>query len=299
MSGAGKTAVYRIERVIGNNFVCSKDDKGREIIIRGLGIGFRKQPGDLIPPQKIEKVYALPDAESSGKLRQLISEIPEQHIAVSTEIIEDSERMLGRGLSQNIYLTLTDHISFAIERFRKGIQYPNNLLWEIRNFYAAEYALGQHALDIIEQRLGIRLPEDEAGFIALHIVNAELESGMSDMVRITEFIRETLKVVEQYYAVQLDEQSIDYGRFITHLKFLGQRIFKKKTLAESKDTFWDEMVRKRYQQDYACALQIGEQVHKQFDLVLSGEELVFLTIHLHRLSGSTNDEADRSIHTTI
>ena len=32
--------VYRISRVIGNNFVCTVDDGGKEIILRGLGIGF-------------------------------------------------------------------------------------------------------------------------------------------------------------------------------------------------------------------------------------------------------------------
>ena len=46
---------YRISRVIGNNFVCITDADGREVILRGLGIGFKKQPGDLVPAQKIEK----------------------------------------------------------------------------------------------------------------------------------------------------------------------------------------------------------------------------------------------------
>lgn len=284
MSGQGEAA-YRITRVIGNNFVCSKDEKGNEIILRGLGIGFHGKPGDRVPAEKVEKVYALPDKEAGGKLMQLIREIPEEHLAVSTEIIEQSESSLGRALSQNIYLTLTDHISFAIKRFENGLAYPNNLLWEIRSFYPAEFELGKQALTLIEQRLNVRLPEDEAGFIALHIVNAQLESGMSDMVRITEFIREALTIVEGYYNLTVDEQSIDYGRFITHLKFLGQRIFKKKVLAESKDNFWNEMVQKRYPHDFACAEQIGARVYELFSIPLSREELVFLTIHLHRLSG--------------
>ena len=38
--------VYRISRVIGNNFVCTVDDGGTEIILRGLGIGFTKHAGD-------------------------------------------------------------------------------------------------------------------------------------------------------------------------------------------------------------------------------------------------------------
>ena len=38
--------------------------------------------------------------------------------------------------------------------------------------------MGLHALEIIKDKLGIELPEDEAGFFALHIVNAELDGNM-------------------------------------------------------------------------------------------------------------------------
>lgn len=289
MTMQGGKFVYRIVRAISNNFVCSRDESGKEVVLRGLGIGFRKQPGDLVPSNKIEKIYALSDAESSSRLVELIGEIPEEHIAVSTEIIEHAEQRLGRALSEKIYITLTDHISFAIERYHKGIQYPNNLLWEIRNFYPSEYALGVDALSIIRERLGVVLSEDEAGFIALHIVNAQLESGMSDMVRITEFIREALTIAEQYYGMSLDEQSIDCGRFITHLKFLGQRIFKKKTLPDSADSFLSDMIRKRYAHDFECAQKIGDRVHELFQIILSDEELTFLTIHLHRLSAADSE----------
>ena len=38
------SGTYRISRVIGNNFVCTVDETGREVILRGLGIGFKKKP---------------------------------------------------------------------------------------------------------------------------------------------------------------------------------------------------------------------------------------------------------------
>ena len=124
--------------------------------------------------------------------------------------------------------------------------------------------------------------------IADAYLNAELGSGMPDMIKITEFIRETLAIVEAYYSFTLDEQSIDCGRFITHLKFLGQRIFKKKTLP-TEDSFLGDMIRKRYAHDFDCARKIGERVQELFQIVLSDEELVFLTIHLHRLSTHDNE----------
>lgn len=274
---------YRISRVIGNNFVCASDADGREIILRGLGIGFKKKPGDLVPQHKVEKIYALRDPEKSSRLMELLSDVPPEFLEVSSEIIETAEQTLGRRLSENIYITLTDHICFAVERLRSGVEYPNQLLWEINHFYPGESALGKQAVDLIEQRLGYRLPPDEAGFIALHIVNAEIDGRMSDMVRITEVIRKIIEIVQEYYGTTLDETSLDFGRFITHLKFLGQRIMQRQYTAESDEEFQLMMVR-RYPHDYRCAEQVRAHLQTAFGIKLPAEELTFLTIHLHRLA---------------
>lgn len=274
---------YRISRVIGNNFVCAADETGCEVILRGLGIGFKKKPGDLVPVQSVEKVYALRDPEQSTRLQQLLADVPPEFLEVSTEIIEMAEQRIGRRLSENVYITLTDHISFAVERLKSGVEYPNHLLWEITNFYPAEFAVGLQAVEIVAARLGYRLPRDEAGFIALHIVNAEIDGKMADMVRITEMIRRIVAEVQAYYGVTLDEQSLDYGRFLTHLKFLGQRITQHR-YAPADDVDFTNMIVRRYQHDFHCAERISAALREAFAVQLPPEEMTFLTIHLHRLA---------------
>ena len=283
MTPADMQQPCRISRVIGNNFVCVTDADGREVILRGLGIGFKKKPGDLVPPNRIEKIYDLRDPEKSTRLMELLADVPPEFLDVSTEIIEAAQQAIGRRLSENIYITLTDHICFAVERLRTGVDYPNQLLWEITNFYPGEFAVGCRALDIIEQRLGYRLSQDEAGFIALHIVNAEIDGKMSDMVRITELIRRITATVQDYYGVKLDEHSLDYGRFITHLKFLGQRITQNKYTHED-DTVFQSMIVRRFGHDYRCAERIRDDLRQAFGIGLPPEEMTFLTIHLHRLA---------------
>lgn len=279
---SGAIGSYRIRHVISNNFV-SVLDEGQEIILRGLGIGFRKQPGDLVPASRVEKIYALRDPEKSSRLLQLMADVPSEFLDVSTAIIEQAETALGGRLSENIYITLTDHICFAVERLRSGAAYPNHLLWEIQSYYPAEFALGQKALDCIEEQLGFRLSEDEAGFIALHIVNAEINGKMSDMVRITEIVSRIIEIVQAYYGVRLDQRSLDYGRFLTHLKFLGQRITQNKYTAE-RDTEFQGMLARRYPEAYHCAERIRDGLLEPFGIALPAEELTFLTIHLHRLA---------------
>lgn len=52
----------------------------------------------------------------------------------------------------------------SIDRFQDGVTEKNVLLWDIRRFYKDEYQVGLWALDLIEDKCKVRLPEDEAGF---------------------------------------------------------------------------------------------------------------------------------------
>ncbi len=278
--------MHKIVRVIGNNFVISKDTDEKEIIVRGLGIGFNKSKGDIIPEEKIEKIYRMDTPRQINHLTELVENMPLDYIAVCTEIIENAQLNLGKKFSQNIYITLTDHICFALERTKTGLEYKNEMLWEIKNFYPAEFAQGKQAIAIIKDKLGAKLSEDEAGFIALHMVNAELETGIGDMVSITKMIQGIIEIIEGQYKISLNQESLDYGRFITHLKFLGQRIFKNQTMQEDDSDFAlmiRKLVQEKYPKDFLCAKRIQSYIQGNFGHLLSNEEMFFLMTHLGKL----------------
>lgn len=275
--------MYKITKVINNNFVSSMNENKEEIILRGPGIGFQKKANDVVNEEKIEKIYSMSSKTTLNKLQSLVDNIPLDHIQVCTEIIEEVKKKLKKKLNDNIYITLTDHLSFAIERQRLQLEYKNALLWEIKKFYHLEYQLGLHALDIIEEKLGIRLIEDEAGFIALHIVNAELDTQMGDMMQITTLIHEILDITKEYYQMEFDDESLHYERFITHLKYFGQRLFQNKSVKDE-DFNLQKMIKSSYNEDYQCAERINEYINKKFHRELTGEEMMFLTIHLKRIN---------------
>ncbi len=274
--------MYKITKVINNNIVCSADEKGQEVILRGRGIGFQKKKGETIPEDKVEKIYTMADSKRLGKLEQLLEEIPLEYVELSTEVIEYAKRVLQKRLSENIYITLTDHISFAISRKNENLEYKNVMLPEIKRFYGQEYEIGKYALELVKKRLGIRLVEDEAGFIALHVVNAELETNMSDMYQITELIRDIFEIIRVHYGRSYNPDSLDYERFVTHLKYFSQRLFNN-TIVKTDDGVLQDMIRVHYTQDYNCALKIKSFVQAKYKKVISDEEVTFLTIHLHRL----------------
>ncbi|MDF2588875.1 MAG: transcriptional antiterminator, BglG family [Anaerocolumna sp.] len=275
--------MYKINKIINNNFVCSINENREELIVRGSGIGFQKKIGDFVEEAKIEKVYRMSSETTRNKLQTLVSNIPLEHVEVCTEIIDDIKKNLKKKLNDNIYITLTDHLSFAIERKGMNLEYKNALLWEIKKFYHLEYQMGLHALDVINKRLGIRLIEDEAGFIALHIVNAQLDTDMSDMMKITKLIQDIIEITKNYYQIELNEESLHYERFITHLKYFGQRLFNNKSVKDD-DFQLQHMIKTNYSKDYQCAELISKYIKDKFNRDLTGEEMMFITIHLKRIT---------------
>lgn len=273
----------KIDKIINNNLIRTFDNNGKEVLVMGCGLGFQKKIGDTVDQSKIEKIYAIENKSDSNKLMTLLSEIPLEYIQVSNEIISYAKYSLGKRLNDNIYISLTDHISFAIERYKQGLNFNNALLWEIKRFYNHEFLIGKEALAIIKKRLNIELPEDEAASIALHIVNAQLNSrDMNDTLDITKLIQNILNIVKFHFNIELDEYSLHYERFITHLKFFAQRMLSGKVM-KSDDTNFCEMIKDQYKDAYLCAEKVKKYIQKEFNHEISDEEMMYLTVHIKRI----------------
>ena len=147
----------KIKKILNNNAALAVDDKGNEMVYTGCGLCFQKKNGDELDESKIEKTFVM--EKSSEQFMKLVSEMPYEQIQVADEIITYASNNLGKRLCNNIYITLTDHLGFAIERSKTGTVLKNKLLWEIKNYYKTEYCMGLHALDIIKDKLGVVLPD--------------------------------------------------------------------------------------------------------------------------------------------
>lgn len=275
----------QVKKVINNNIVVSENSSKQELIVMGKGIGFKQQVGNQIPENKIEKVYAITTEWNLSKLAELLTAIPLEQIQVANEIVSFAKVSLGKSLSENLFLTLSDHIHFALERYEKGMVIKNALLWEIKRFYNHEFLIGKEALNLIRERLGISLPEDEAGFIALHIVNAELtNSDMTQVSEMTQTIQAILTIVKYHFSMDLDEYSLNYERFVTHLKFFVQRVFSGIHLEGDETARFMYGLIEQYPNEYACAQKIGDYILKHFHRELDQDELIYLTIHIKRIT---------------
>ncbi|BDG32260.1 BglG family transcription antiterminator LicT [Parageobacillus thermoglucosidasius] len=273
----------RIAKVFNNNVVSAFNEENIELVVMGRGIAFQKRPGDLVDETKIEKVFKLMDKKVSEKFKTLLHEVPIECMEISEEIITYAKLTLGKTLNENIYITLTDHLNFAIERHKKGLNIKNALLWEIKRFYKDEFEIGKEALRIIKNRIGLILPEDEAGFIALHIVNAELNEEMPNIVNITKVMQEVLNIVKYHFKMDFNEESLNYYRFVTHLKFFAQRLFNGTSTENNNNDFLYDVVKEKYKEAYLCTKKIKDYIKKVYTYELTKEEMTYLTIHIERV----------------
>ncbi len=271
-----------IQKVINNNVISAYDVNQQEIVIMGKGIGFKAHTGELIDESKIEKVFRIENENLSRQFQELLENIPLEHMQLTSDIISYAIKNLNVQLNQNIYITLTDHINFAIQRQSQGIQLKNALLWETKRFYHQEYLMGKYAVDLLNEKLGTEFTEDEAGFIALHFVNAEYNTTINDTFEMTNMIQKILELVRLEMGIEFDEESLHYERFITHLKFLVQRLYRHELLKDEEIEF-ARMMENKYPKEYECSNHIAEYIEKEYGSKIASEEIMFLAIHIKRV----------------
>lgn len=272
-----------IEKILNNNVVVIKENNVEKIVM-GRGLAFQKKVGDEFDESKVDKVFALTNEEAVNKFQELIVDIPIEHVELAEEIISYAKTHLGKKLNEMLYISLVDHIYTSIVRFLDGISVKNALLWDIRRFYPDEFFVGTQALDMIENKFKVRLPEDEAGFIALHLVNAEMdEESMQNMYEITKVMQEISNIVKYKFNIEFDEDSVYYYRFITHLKFFAQRLVSNQTYKDENDDDLLDVIKVKYKNSYDCVNKVADFIYKKYDYILSNEEKLYLTIHIERV----------------
>ncbi|MFK3936846.1 BglG family transcription antiterminator LicT [Alkalihalobacillus sp. NPDC078783] len=282
----------KIEKVLNHNVVIAFNDCGQEQVVMGRGLAFQKKTGDIIDSTKVEKTFILEKDGVSDKLATLLGETSELYLAIAAKILDHARSQLSYTLDDYLYVALTDHISFAIRRHKENIQLKNPLLWEIRKYYKSEYQVALKALKIIKRDTGVDFPEDEAASIALHLVNSAMSGGNLEMaVQVTELVNDVLNIVKYHYEMELDESSINYERFITHLRFFAVRYSRmEEQYTSDEDYFLYDQIKIKYPEAFVCTQKIKAYLNKSLNWDISKDEETYLILHIHRVTKRQTDQ---------
>lgn len=273
----------KIIKTFNNNICLVEDAKHQEMILMGKGIAFGLKKDDEVDPNKIDKKFVFDTKELNDKFNALFDQVPVKYIELSSNIIDYATKALNIIFDNSIYLALSDHISYAIERYQNGETLKNALLFDIKKFYPNEFKVALKALDMIAYETGIKMSEDEAGFIAMHFVNAS-QSGeaMSQTIAVTKIVEDILQIVEYHYHLALDVNSINYIRFVSHIRFFARRLFSNEIYNDDQDDLF-EQIRNKYPASYQCSLKVKKYILLNYNIDLGNDEMVYFMLHINRV----------------
>lgn len=267
---------------INNNVVLVKDGT-QKMIVTGKGLGFQVYPGNDVKEHLIEQRFVLQETNDDAYYMNLLKELPVETLTICEGIIIKASEMLGKPISGNLMFALADHIKFTMERMQKQMLIDHPLANEIKQFYPKEMEVGRYALRLIQEHTHTQLPDGEAVFLTMHIVNAL--GGLSeayDVAQLTDVMAEIVTYIETYFQCTIDQNSTSFSRFITHLRYylIRQLNFE---IEESINDELLEIVQEKYPKAYACAQSIADQMDARYHNTSADSEKLYLTLHINRL----------------
>lgn len=269
----------KIIKRINTSAAIALDSNGEEIVVIGKGIGFPAVPYELTDLSRIERTFYDVNSRYFG----IIGTLPQSIIMASAEIVEMAEMELGANLNPSLPFTLADHLNFAVERLRKGMNLTNAIAYDIRHFYPNETRIGDKALVVLKEQANITLPESEAINIALHLINAESNvDDINSVMKTTKILDEIEHIVRKCLNIQLDNQSYEYSRFIAHLRYLIQRLSEDKH-TEVKNGLMLTTLAKEYPEIQQCAIEIANYLEGTWGWKCNDDEVLYLMIHINRV----------------
>lgn len=277
MQGAGG---YQVEKVFNHNVILALQN-GKERILLAKGIGFGKKAGEMIPAQTvIEKIFSIQNEKNSQQFRQVLGQISDETFIMCENIIYMISCELGEELDEKIHINLVDHIAFILKRLMNEDHISNPFLTEIEILYGQEFEIAKKAVGMLAEQSGVQIPSGEIGFIAMHIHSARNNGKLSQTIKCAYLANLITEIIEKEQQIRIDRKSLDYGRFVTHVRFTVERLLRNTPITN--DLLG--AIKRKYKTSYALAKKVGKVIEDELDIpAVPAGEIGYITIHIEKL----------------
>lgn len=273
---------FKIIKIFNNNVILVSHEN-KEKIILGKGIGFGKHQGDTIENSpKLNKVFSLEDDGNSNKFKQLITKVDNKTIGICEEIIYMLSRELNEELDEKIHISLIDHIAFTLYRLQQKDEIQNPFLIETETLYKSEFELAKKAVAMLEKETGVSIPEGETGFITLHIHSARNRGKLSNTIKYAYLSSSIVEMIEDELNIAIDRRSLDYARFVTHIRFAIERIINSSPIK-------NELlgaIKKQFKSSYKLSKKVAELIENELGMRVVEDEVGYIAMHIEKLKSA-------------
>ncbi len=275
-----------IQKILSNNAIVAENANGEVLVALGKGIGFGKKVGDQADERNFDAQFLQKEKNVDQYYQQLFNNIPEDIIQVTRKIVSMVENESEILSPLSLLLALSDHLYFAISRSDKNLHLKSPLAWDLKIFYPKEYQIATDAVSLINSMLKVKLSEDEAGFIALHIISSRQNANIQDTMNSAEMVKDILNIIKIHLKISLNEKTLEFQRIVTHLKFFSLRMISREPVRVGDDAIYSG-IKEKLPVAYSCSEKIKNWLMVNHNYSMTLDELMFLTIHIERLRESS------------
>lgn len=273
---------YLIKKVLNNNVLMCEYRK-EEVIIIGKGLGFNQKAGKYIEPDKIiEKIFTLQNKQEQDHYKMVLEHTDEDVVKVVIESVQLIMAHFDLSQNESFIVSLTDHIVFALKRYQQNQFIQNPFLSETKYSYPEAYKIAKRVVARINLQLHVDFPDDEVGFIALHIASQTNQIDIEQTQQVPKLIKTAVKIIEHDLQIKIPVQSIQYQRFVRHIHFLLQRV--RNGERAHVELNFETLLKSQYPLCYNIAVKIVKMIQTQSSVEVYQAEIAYLTMHIQQLS---------------
>ena len=203
---------------------------------------------------------------------KVVNGIKPVYLEATGRILEEAERVFEK-VSHDSLLPLADHIALAAKRAEEKMQIPNPFTPDIKVLFEKEYKVALKGREIIREMTGAEISDDEVGFISLHIHSARSDEKVSETLDNTRLINEGIRMIEEYFQIDLEQDSLGYNRMMSHIYYMLVRTRK----GEQVKADLNDFVQVKYPKEFAAAEKIcawiEQELKKEVQLYLDAVKL--------------------------
>lgn len=272
--------MYRVEKVLNHNALIGiPENTTQEFLILGKGVGFGKHVSETIDVSDECKIYSLKESTERGDKKDLATSIDPVYLEIANELLDGAEAEF-QTIDRDVMLPLADHIEYAVKRSRNNEQLRNPLTDDIRVLFHAEFKVAERAKDILLDRLGVQLTDDEVGYIALHIHSSIMDQAVSQAMQMAEAVRECVKLVENETSKKIDIKSLSYNRLLNHIRYMIARTLKGEVIKLDMNDY----INATAANSFKMATKICGELSKSLGKEIHSAEIGYLAMHIERIA---------------
>lgn len=268
----------KIVKILNHNAVIvHEQDTNSTLLILNTGVGFGKKINEFIEIDGIETVYHIQPMSSKGKTDVLLQNLDPIYIEISSDIMMKAKETF-EDIDENKLLPLADHIAFAINRMQNKMKITNPFSNEIRLLYPEEWKIAAKSREIIFNKLGHLINDDEIGFITLHLHSTQ-EMSNDDAFIMAIIVNESIREIEKEYDIEIDLNSLSYSRLMIHMKYLIARLHEDEVITLDMEDYTKESI----PDSYALAVRIIKRIEDSLNREVPVIETGYLAMHIDRI----------------